>query len=61
MGWMLGHWAGICQYAENTGLANPAVALDRAASAGGVIFGSADPPAPQVEKIHADGLRRRPA
>ena len=50
--------AGICQYAENTYFGKPSGQLDQLASAvGGVIFADfADPAAPQVEKIHADGL-----
>ena len=50
--------AGICQYAENTYFGKPSGQLDQLASAvGGVIFADfADPTAPQVEKIHADGL-----
>ena len=50
--------AAICQYAENTYFGKPSGQLDQLASAvGGVIFADfADPAAPQVEKIHADGL-----
>ena len=50
--------AGICQYAENTYFGKPSGLLDQLTSAvGGVIFADfADPQAPVIEKIHADGL-----
>ena len=50
--------ARICQYAENTYFGKPSGLLDQLTSAvGGVIFADfADPAAPQVENIHADGL-----
>ena len=50
--------AQICQYAENTYFGKPSGLLDQLTSAvGGVIFADfADPAAPSVEKIHADGL-----
>ena len=50
--------AKICQYAENTYFGKPSGLLDQLTSAvGGVIFADfADPAAPQIEKIHADGL-----
>lgn len=50
--------ARICQYAENTYFGKPSGLLDQLTSAvGGVIFADfADPAAPTVEKIHAQGL-----
>ena len=50
--------AKICQYAENTYFGKPSGLLDQLTSAvGGIIFADfADPCAPQIEKIHADGL-----
>ena len=50
--------AKICQYAENTYFGKPSGLLDQLTSAvGGVIFADfADPRAPKIEKIHADGL-----
>ena len=50
--------AKICQYAENIYFGKPSGLLDQLTSAvGGVIFADfADPAAPQIEKIHADGL-----
>ena len=50
--------AKICQYAENTYFGKPSGLLDQLTSAvGGVIFADfADPQAPVIEKIHADGL-----
>ena len=50
--------AKICQYAENTYFGKPSGLLDQLTSAvGGVIFADfADPKAPVIEKIHADGL-----
>ena len=50
--------ARICQYAENTYFGKPSGLLDQLTSAvGGVIFADfADPVAPQIEKIHAQGL-----
>ena len=50
--------AGICQYAENTYFGKPSGLLDQLTSAvGGIIFADfADPRAPKIEKLHADGL-----
>ena len=50
--------AKICQYAENTYFGKPCGLLDQLTSAvGGVIFADfADPAAPVIEKLHADGL-----
>ena len=50
--------AKLCQYAENIYFGKPSGLLDQLTSAvGGVIFADfADPAAPQIEKIHADGL-----
>ena len=50
--------ARICQFAENTYFGKPSGLLDQLTSAvGGVIFADfADPQAPVIEKIHADGL-----
>ena len=50
--------ARICQYAENTYFGKPSGLLDQLTSAvGGVLFADfADPTAPRMEKIHADGL-----
>ena len=50
--------AKICQYAENTYFGKPSGLLDQLTSAvGGVIFADfADPKAPQIEKIHTEGL-----
>ena len=50
--------AKICQYAENTYFGKPCGLLDQLTSAvGGVIFADfAQPLAPKIEKIHADGL-----
>lgn len=50
--------AKICQYAENIYFGKPSGLLDQLTSAmGGVIFADfADPAAPKVEKIHAEGL-----
>ena len=50
--------AKICQYAENTYFGKPCGLLDQLTSAvGGVIFANfADPCAPEIEKIHAEGL-----
>lgn len=47
-----------CQYAENTYFGKPSGLLDQLTSAvGGVIFASfTDPRAPQIEKIHTQGL-----
>ncbi len=51
----------ICQYAENAYFGKPSGLLDQLTSAvGGVIFADfADPAAPAVEKIHAEGLLPR--
>ena len=50
--------AKICQYAENTYFGKPSGLLDQLTSAvGGVIFADfADPAAPAIEKLHAEGL-----
>ena len=50
--------AKICQYAENTYFGKPSGLLDQLTSAvGGVLFADfADPTAPKIEKIHADGV-----
>ena len=50
--------AKICQYAENIYFGKPSGLLDQLTSAvGGVIFADfADPQAPRIERIHADGL-----
>ena len=50
--------AKICQYAENTYFGKPSGLLDQLTSAvGGVLFADlADPAAPKIEKIHADGV-----
>ena len=50
--------AKICQYAENTYFGKPSGLLDQLTSAvGGVIFADfADPTAPAIEKLHAEGL-----
>ena len=50
--------AKLCQYAENIYFGKPSGLLDQLTSAvGGVIFADfADPAAPQIEKIHANGL-----
>ena len=50
--------AGICQYAENTYFGKPSGLLDQLTSAvGGIIFADfAAPRAPEIEKLHADGL-----
>ena len=51
----------ICQYAENAYFGKPSGLLDQLTSAvGGVIFADfADPAAPAIEKIHAEGLLPR--
>ena len=50
--------ARICQFAENTYFGKPSGLLDQLTSAvGGVLFADfADPTAPKIEKIHADGV-----
>ena len=50
--------ARICQFAENTYFGKPSGLLDQLTSAvGGIIFADfADPRAPKIEKLHADGL-----
>ena len=50
--------AKICQYAENTYFGKPCGLLDQLTSVvGGVLFVDfADPTAPKIEKIHADGV-----
>ena len=50
--------AKICQYAENTYFGKPSGLLDQLTSAvGGAIFADfADPVAPAIEKLHAEGL-----
>ena len=50
--------ARICQFAENAYFGKPSGLLDQLTSAvGGVLFADfADPAAPKIEKIHADGV-----
>ena len=50
--------ARICQFAENAYFGKPSGLLDQLTSAvGGVLFADfADPTAPKIEKIHADGV-----
>ena len=50
--------ARICQFAENAYFGKPSGLLDQLTSAvGGVLFADfADPAAPRIEKIHADGV-----
>ena len=50
--------AQICQFAENAYFGKPSGLLDQLTSAvGGVLFADfADPAAPKIEKIHADGV-----
>ena len=50
--------AAVCQFAENTYFGKPSGMLDQLTSAvGGVLFADfADPAAPRIEKIHAEGV-----